>query len=580
MLSARPNLEHGLQCSAGYLRLYSAASLSLRALLRNLPSFIMAEIGKQYQVSNVVENAHISEHGQLQVGNHDHTHFHTHTAAASLLAALRTTDPRHDKERIEKAGGLLRDSYVWILNNEEYLQWSSRTHQEHLLWVRGDPGKGKTMLLCGIIDELSKTSSCIIGYFFCQATHKALSSATSVLRGLIYMLAVQEPSIRSQVETTYKDAAEEVFEDHNAWVALCQVMEEILADERGHNLVLVIDGLDECLDDRDALISFISLCTKKHGAKWIVSSRNWPEIEVGLEDSEDVSQLNLELNQEQVSEAVSLYISHRVQRLKAAKKYETSLAMEVQEYLQANSNGTFLWVALVCKELAAPRVTKRHTRQVLTGFPRGLPELYRRMMTEIQDSMDREMLVDILAIMSCVYRPVSVGELRHLCTPFAELGEDETEQVIQSCGSFLTVQKGMVCFVHQSAQDFLLNDCSALLSTTAPLQHERLFMASIKAVRKVLRPNIYRLNYFGTRAADIVRPSPDPLDTIEYSCIYLLRHFHDSVASSQQTDISPSELTGFFSNHLLTWLEALSILEKAPENCVLLRKLASTKVSS
>lgn len=57
---------------------------------------------------------------------------------------LRLIDPRYDKARIERTkGGLLQDSYRWVLDNKEFKQW--RDHPEiRLLWVHGDPGKGKT----------------------------------------------------------------------------------------------------------------------------------------------------------------------------------------------------------------------------------------------------------------------------------------------------------------------------------------------------------------------------------------------------------------------------------------------------
>jgi hypothetical protein len=105
---------------------------------------------------------------------------------------IRITDPRDDKKRIEGTkGGLLKDSYRWILENSEFKQWRSEQHNR-LLWVRGDPGKGKTMLLCGIVDELNKTTNidelALLSYFFCQATDSRINNANAVLRGLIYML--------------------------------------------------------------------------------------------------------------------------------------------------------------------------------------------------------------------------------------------------------------------------------------------------------------------------------------------------------------------------------------------------------
>jgi DNA replication protein DnaC len=82
----------------------------------------------------------------------------------SCLADLRTTDPRHDKKRIQDTkGGLLEDSYRWILDNADFQRWRD-DEQSRLLWIKGDPGKGKTMLLCGIIDELNSQTD-LLPYF-------------------------------------------------------------------------------------------------------------------------------------------------------------------------------------------------------------------------------------------------------------------------------------------------------------------------------------------------------------------------------------------------------------------------------
>ena len=109
-----------------------------------------------------------------------HTNFPSADAEKDDLACLRdlrTTDPQEDKKRIEESkGGLLRDSYRWIFTHIDYHKWRNN-EGGRVLWIKGDPGKGKTMLLCGIIDEMSastrletKGSTTLLSYFFCQAT--------------------------------------------------------------------------------------------------------------------------------------------------------------------------------------------------------------------------------------------------------------------------------------------------------------------------------------------------------------------------------------------------------------------------
>ena len=138
------------------------------------------------------------------------------------LEDLRTTDPRDDKKRIEKTkGGLLEDSYRWILENADFRQWRD-DQQSRLLWIKGDPGKGKTMLLCGIINELKKSTveTDLLSFFFCEGTDVRINNATAVLRGLIYLLIDQQPSLIRYIREKYDHAGKALFEDVNAWVAL------------------------------------------------------------------------------------------------------------------------------------------------------------------------------------------------------------------------------------------------------------------------------------------------------------------------------------------------------------------------
>jgi Cdc6-like AAA superfamily ATPase len=172
---------------------------------------------------------------------------------------IRHTDPRDDKKRIEDTkGGLLKDSYCWVLNNINFQQWRNDP-QSQLLWIKGHPGKGKTMLLCGIINELQKATAKtdLVSYFFCQATDSRLNSAAAVLRGLLYLLVNQQPSLVSHVRKKYDQAGKTLFEDANAWVALTEIFTDVLQDPSLNTTYLIIDALDEYVTDLPKLLDFI-----------------------------------------------------------------------------------------------------------------------------------------------------------------------------------------------------------------------------------------------------------------------------------------------------------------------------------
>ena len=177
---------------------------------------------------------------------------------ASCLADLYVTDPRDDKTRIEITKDcLLEEAYRWILDNVDFQRWRD-DQQSRLLWIKGDPGKGKTMLLCGIINELKKSMAKTnhLSYFFCQATDLRINNATAVLRGLVYLLVDQQPSLIPHIRKKYDQAGKKLFEDANAWVALSEIFTNILQDPSLNSAYLIIDALDECVADLPKLLDF------------------------------------------------------------------------------------------------------------------------------------------------------------------------------------------------------------------------------------------------------------------------------------------------------------------------------------
>ena len=299
------------------------------------------------------------------------------------VLAIHSTDPRDDKKRIEKTkGGLLASSYRWVLDNAIFKQWLY-DQRSRLLWVKGDPGKGKTMLLCGIIDELhsSLPKTALLAYFFCQATDSRINSAMAVLRGLLYMMVSQQPSLVSHVRKKHDRIGKALFEDANAWIALTEIFVDVLRDPQLRATYLIIDALDECVIDLPKLLDFV---TKQSSAssrvKWIVSSRNWPSIEEQLEQAVHKVKLSLELNAASVSAAVSIFIEQKVSQLAQQKKYDEQTRDAVFERLILNANNTFLWVALVCQDLQA--TARRNVLKKLDTFPPGLDALYERMMQQ------------------------------------------------------------------------------------------------------------------------------------------------------------------------------------------------------
>lgn len=131
------------------------------------------------------------------------------------------------------------------------------------------------------------------------------------------------------------------------------------------------------------------------------------------------------------------------------------------------------------------------------------------------------------------------------------------------CASFLRIQDDTVQFVHQSAKDYLIGTASAIIFKSSQNDaHFRLYMRSIQLMSANLSRNIYRLNFPGILISDIQRPEPDPLGQLRYCCVYWVEHLCYGIQENKNIEVlqDGKQLHSFFKQHLLHWLEALSLL--------------------
>lgn len=497
------------------------------------------------------------------------------------------TDPRDDRKRIERhKDGLLEGSCSWVFEDPAFVAWW--THNDcPFLWIHGDPGKGKTMMMMAIIDEVSKrlrdrAESTTLTYFFCENTNSKLNTTVSVLRGLIFQLVDQEKTLISHLREKYDSKGAKIFEDENALDVLLELLSNILNDQRLGVVYFMVDALDECDDEIHELLQRIIDKSFKLSAKvkWLTTSRNELAFKERLGHQRHTS---LELNSLQVTRSVADFIDYKIKVLTKEKSYASELQESVRISLLEKSEGTFLWVALVCKELR--KVRKQHAKSLLEEMPAGLKPLYARMMNKVlsQDrKIDIELCRQILSSVTLAFRPLRLEDI----VVFAKIPEEfheepsDLESLLSLCGSFITIREETVYFVHQSAKDFLSDgERKDVFPSGRGLAHADTTRLCFEVMSSTLKKNICDIKMPGTCLSDIDKSKITthlPLH-VQYACLYWFDHLEQASPPEQAALVSREDcqVYVFFKSHFLHWLEGLCLMNEASEAVHVIESLSS-----
>ncbi|RDW65768.1 uncharacterized protein DSM5745_09507 [Aspergillus mulundensis] len=522
----------------------------------------LVNIAQDQQV-RLLSNIHDAVQDQLELKKDD--------ADNQLLRHLCLTDPLDDMDRIEQSKDrLLEGSCQWILDRDDFRDWKYAAGNS-LYWIKGDPGKGKTMLMIGIIRDMLRAApkNALTSFFFCQNADPNLNNATAVLRGLMYRLASQRKSLIAHIREAYDRRGRALFDDANAFFSLSNILARMLDDPSLPSIYIFIDALDECESDLEHLLGLLTERASPR-LKVLVSSRPRPEIKALLAVDSLHTELDLGVDSaKEIGDVVAAYIDSEVEDLARRKRYRDELKAQVKEYLHCHADGTFLWAALVLKTLRKTLLWK--TSSVLQTFPSGLKALYERMMQDVFE-IDNESpetfqhCCHILSVITLAQRPLHITELAIVADLPQEFGEVAyLEEIVDHCGSFLTIRDGTIYFIHQSAREYVLSiQGKGRFSETPGHTQAGIVLRGLDTMSATLQKDIWGLGDPACEIDAIEPPRSDPLRLVRYFCEYWIEHLCNLDLPAQQAiGLSDSgAVLGFLRRHLLHWVEALSIIGK------------------
>jgi chemotaxis regulatin CheY-phosphate phosphatase CheZ len=477
---------------------------------------------------------------------------------------------------LDLKGPLLDESFDWILKHDDFCKWTN-SKESGVFWIKGDPGKGKTMLLCGIINELENIPGIRLSYFFCQATDSRINNAKAIAGGLLRFFLRQRRQLLGHVYNKFKDKLDQLV-GPNAWEVLREIFEMVTQDPSLPEPIFIVDALDECESDVKSLLNLIVETSDR--IKWLVSSRNSKNIERKLNSIDPSRKLSLEIGENaiEVSRSVDAYINSTIQTIEALDDDEYLRAFTI-DILKSKANGTYLWVSLVVGQLqdTAPR----NVKDVLEEMPEGLESLYDLIMTQSFKRLgrkDREAYPIILSTIATAKRPLCFSELLIFIKSQWRYSDNirnmhDIRDMVKDCGALLSIRDDTIYFVHQSAKDYLIQNTNAL-RLIFPLgiasQHLKMAEVSMHALSTTLTHNIYNLED-NTYLHHISPPSPDPLAPIAYCCVFWVDHLAQSchfgiteptIARVEVLFKDNGLIHSFLKDQFLYWLEALALLHK------------------
>ncbi|UKZ65407.1 uncharacterized protein TrAtP1_006602 [Trichoderma atroviride] len=372
-------------------------------------------------------------------------------------------NPEMDRRRLIRVNGRrVPGTCEWIRDNVLYRSWltcSQPSSDTALLWITGGPGMGKTMLSIFVIEELEARARqeqeplVTLLFFFCSSNEADRNTAVAILSGLLFQLIEQHPGLAKHASYYLKPshAASSLASFDTLW----HIFERILGDVALQTVQCVLDGLDECgRESAGWLLTALEGQARSSPGRFrlLVLSRQ-------MDGLEGFTRLRLDVNNDKpLASDIERCIADGVRRLSRLD----GIASKVCDMLQAKSDGTFLWVGLILKELAKKK-TSQEVWETIHSLPKGLNKIYSRILDQIQPQQQDES-ARLLRWVATAMRPLRLEELQEL-RGLAGCGDGPAclvsslqacrEQVV-CCEGLLRIHDDAVHLVHQSARDYLL----------------------------------------------------------------------------------------------------------------------------
>ncbi|TVY25509.1 Vegetative incompatibility protein HET-E-1 [Lachnellula hyalina] len=276
------------------------------------------------------------------------------------ISWLKIPDEEHDDELDQLAEKRQEGTCEWVFRNPIFQSWKNDAHSDAILWVKGIPGAGKTILSTHIIRQMKEEGRFTTVYHICNSYTTGKHLLGELMRGVIVQL------LRAD-----RDLAPYIFENYaNKGLAPSAARVKGLLEKLVQaipSIRIIVDGLDEypLSDQRTILNELLSLSKLPGGqCRILFSNRESENINRRLNGKPTISlrDENVDLKKD-----IGLYVHAELDSFRG--DFGNDLIDRIERQIVAKADGMFLWVRLIMQSLE-----ECHSPQELVESVKTLPE--------------------------------------------------------------------------------------------------------------------------------------------------------------------------------------------------------------
>jgi hypothetical protein len=452
------------------------------------------------------------------------------------------------------------------------------------LWLNGMAGTGKTAI-AGTFARNLREQGVLGATFFVDRQQEERRSLTRIVQTLAYDLAKHNHEQLRAVWTVLRD--DPTFERLSYQEQVRLLIKGPLDVVRPETLVILIDGLDECGASHGAsLLATLVSMLARHPVKLFVTSRDETDIASMLRG---ISHTSVKLQDVEVSGDVQLYWERNLDDLCRNKGLTDWRSMVSLEALVENTGHLFIYATTILEIIMDTRISpikkllelleiSHSGNDTVLVFdesvdPSPLDKLYFHIMAEaVRDKRGNTRteyavrLHDILEIVIFAREPVSPQALSGL------LGMDkhELDAYLSHLRSVLVVPDatgadGIIRPLHQSFPDFVRQKghvVHAKLKMDVALAHKNIVEHCFSHLNKLLHYDmcdIQDASLFNHEVLDLKTRVNRLSVALWYSCKHWPAHLLEHLRGAGSKAQTPLGLPAFCRQHLLHWIEVLSL---------------------